>query len=68
VIEMIPVNSRAIRAVGYDPSTQRLRITFEQGDSYDFCGVPVHVYEGLMSASSKGTYYNDYIRDRYQCF
>ncbi|HFD87443.1 MAG TPA: KTSC domain-containing protein [Gammaproteobacteria bacterium] len=65
---MIPVNSRAIRAVGYDPSTQRLRITFEQGDSYDFCGVPVHVYEGLMSASSKGTYYNDYIRDRYQCF
>ena len=68
MIEMIPVNSRAIRAVGYDPSTQRLRITFEQGDSYDFCGVPVHVYEGLMSASSKGTYYNDYIRDRYQCF
>ncbi len=67
-MEMIQVNSRAIRAIGYDQSTQRLRITFEQGDSYDFCGVPVHVYEGLMTAFSKGTYYNNHIRDRYQCF
>ena len=65
---MIPVISNAIRAVGYDQSTQRLRITFEQGDSYDFCGVPAQVYEGLMRATSKGTYYNDHIRDRYQCF
>ncbi|MDT8318866.1 MAG: KTSC domain-containing protein [bacterium] len=54
-------------AVGYEQSTQRMRITFEQGHSYDFCGVPVHVYEGLMSSSSKGGYYNDHIRDRYQC-
>jgi len=67
-MEMIRVNSRAIRAVGYDQSTGRLRITFEQGDSYDFCRVPVHIYEGLMSATSKGAYYNDHIRDRYQCF
>jgi len=67
-LEMISVNSRAIRAIGYDQPAQRLRITFEQGDSYDFCGVPVHVYEGLMRAPSKGAYYNDHIRDRYQCF
>jgi len=53
-MEMIRVSSSAIRAVGYDQSTQRMRITFEQGDSYDFCGVPLHVYDGLMSASSKG--------------
>ena len=67
-MEMIQVRSSAIRAVGYDQSTHRMRITFEQGDSYDFCGVPVHVYNGLMRASSKGAYYNDHIRDRYQCF
>ena len=66
-MEMIQVSSSAIRAIGYDQSTQRMRITFEQGDSYDFCGVPLHVYDGLMSASSKGAYYNDHIRDRYQC-
>lgn len=67
-MEMIRVNSSAITAVGYDQSTRRMRITFEQGDSYDFCAVPHHVYEALMRASSKGAYYNDHIRDRYQCF
>jgi len=67
-MEMIQVRSSAIRAVGYDQSTRRMRITFEQGDSYDFGGVPLHVYDRLMSASSKGAYYNDHIRDQYQCF
>ncbi|MCB1947370.1 KTSC domain-containing protein [Nitrosomonas sp.] len=67
-MEMIRVNSSAMRAVGYDPTTRRMRITFDQGDSYDFCGVPLHIYEGLMHASSKGIYYNDHIRDRFQCY
>ena len=66
-MEMIRVRSSANHAVGYDQSTRRMRIAFEQGDSYDFCGVPLHVYDGLMSASSKGTYYNDHIRGWYQC-
>jgi hypothetical protein len=44
-----------------------MRIRFAGRNEYDFCGVPETVYQGLMSASSKGTYYNDHIRDRYQC-
>ncbi len=40
---------------------------FTQGNSYTFCGVPAHVWQGLVSAGSKGTYYNNHIRDRYQC-
>ena len=67
-MEMIRVNLSAMRTVGYDPTTRRMRITFDQGDSYDFCGVPLDIYEGLMYASSKGVYYNDHIRDRYQCY
>ena len=66
-MEMIRVNSSAINAVGYDQSARRMRIIFEQGHSYDFCNVPPHVYDALIKASSKGAYYNDHIRDRYQC-
>ena len=66
-VDMRPVSSSAIEAVGYDPSTRRMRIRFAGRNEYDFCGVPETVYQGLMSASSKGTYYNDHIRDRYQC-
>ena len=67
VMEMIPVRSSAIRAVGYDPVAMRMRILFTQGHSYDFCRVPAHVYNGLMSASSMGSYYNNFIKDRYHC-
>lgn len=64
---MIQVNSSALEAVGYDPASQRMRIRFAGGNTYDFCRVPEQVHRGLMTAGSLGTYYNDHIRDRYPC-
>lgn len=52
-MDMVRVNSSAISAVGYDPTSRRMKITFTQGHTYDFCGVPQHVYDGLLRASSK---------------
>jgi hypothetical protein len=66
-MDMIAVRSSAMTAVGYDPATRRMRIRFEQGHSYDFCNVPLDIYNGLIAAASKGAYYNQHIRDRYQC-
>lgn len=66
-MEMIRVSSTAISAIGYDATTMRMKITFVQGHTYDFCKVPESVFKGFLSARSKGSYYNDYIRDRYQC-
>ena len=61
---MIPVDSSAIRAVGYDGST--LTVEFHTGRVYDHPHVPYHVYAGLMSASSMGAYYNRHIRGKYR--
>jgi KTSC domain len=66
-MQMIRVSSSAISAVGYDPDTHRMKITFVQGHTYDLCRVPQHVFDGLLRAGSKGGYYNDHIKDRYQC-
>lgn len=66
-MQMIPVRSSAIAAVGYDPATRRMKIAFKQGRTYDFCGVPLEVYQGLINAGSVGSYYDRVIRDRYQC-
>lgn len=66
-MQMIRVSSSAISAVGYDPDTRRMKITFVQGHTYDFCRVPQYVFDGLLRAGSKGGYYNDHIKDRYQC-
>lgn len=57
------VNSSAIRAIGYDGST--LVVIFHNSGRYDHPGVPASVYRGLMNSSSKGQYYNQYIRGRY---
>lgn len=64
---MHPVNSSAISAVGYNSITQQLHIKFKQGRTYHFCRVPENVYSSLMSAKSKGRFYDSYIKDRYQC-
>jgi hypothetical protein len=61
---LIPVESSAIRAIGWNDST--LTVEFQNGRIYDHPGVPYSVYEGLMQASSKGAYYNHYIRGRYR--
>jgi hypothetical protein len=67
-VEMHRVSSSAIRAVGYDSVTRRMRIQFASGHSYDFCGVPPSIFDGLRSASSKGSYYERHIKGRYICF
>ncbi|MCW5553320.1 MAG: KTSC domain-containing protein [Verrucomicrobiae bacterium] len=63
-MSMIPVNSSAIRAVGYDGYT--LAVLFHSRDTvYTHPGVPRWVFQGLMAAASMGAYYNQNIRGRY---
>lgn len=66
-MEMIRVSSSAISAVGYDSEIQQMQIQFVPGKTYTFCHVPQHIFDGLLSAGSKGTYYDHHIRDRYRC-
>jgi hypothetical protein len=67
-MDMIAViSSSAIAAVGYDDATRQMKIRFVAGHTYDFCGVPRSVFEGLLDAASKGRYYNEHIKDRYPC-
>ena len=57
---MIPVNSSAIKAVGYDGNT--LYIEFHSGRIDPYPHTPPHIYLELMLASSKGRYYRENIR------
>ena len=62
---MVYVNSSAISSVSYNEDTQQLMITFTSGGTYIYYGVPKWKYEGLISASSAGAYFNDHIRDQH---
>lgn len=62
-IDMIPVSSSAISAIGYDGYT--LRVEFRSGRVYDHEGVSKEVFYAFLNASSKGRFYNDHIKGRY---
>jgi len=63
---MTYIRSKAINAVEYDPKSGYLEIQFRsQLKWYSFRHVPEHIYQGLITASSAGDYYNQHIRGRY---
>ncbi|WP_420960175.1 KTSC domain-containing protein [Brucella sp. IR073] len=62
---MPPIQSKAITNAEYDPSTQQLHLTFTSGGTYTFFAVPESVYTAFLASSSKGTFYNTYIREKY---
>ncbi|WP_264847497.1 KTSC domain-containing protein [Capnocytophaga catalasegens] len=63
---MISVRSSVIRAVDYNPLTKQLFIKFHSGYTYVYYGVPESIFRGLLRASSKDSYFNTYIRGRYE--
>lgn len=67
-MKMIPVVSSAISYIGYDSVAKRMKVTFKHGKTYDYCGVPGHIFEAFKNASSIGRYYDIYIKDKYNCF
>lgn len=63
-MNMIPVNSSAIAAIGYENGL--LAVLFHVSGLYYHPGVPYSVYLALMRATSKGIYYTAHIRGRYK--
>ena len=62
----IPVKSSDLAEVGYDPLSSTLEIRFRTGGTYQYFNVPRQIFEGLMNASSKGSYFHARIRRRYR--
>lgn len=65
MIELIPVSSSNISAIGYDESQNVLQIEFNNGRLYEYYGVPPYVFNELLGAGSKGTYANQNIYKNY---
>ncbi len=61
-MERLPVQSRNLASVGYDPDTLTLEIEFHNSGVYQYFGVPQEIYEGLMNAGSKGSYFHQSIK------
>jgi hypothetical protein len=64
-MQLTPVESSMIAAIGYDADTQTLEVLFNSGKRYQYYDVPPEEYEGLMAAESKGRYMRSNITDVY---
>ena len=59
--------SSMIDRAAFDIETSTLCIHFRDSGSYFYFGVPEALFDGLCSAASAGTYFNERIRDRFRC-
>lgn len=66
-MERIKVTSSTISSVGYNETSLSLELEFTSTAVYQYSNVPQSVYLRLMSAPSKGSFFNTYIKDRYRC-
>jgi hypothetical protein len=64
-MDRIPVSSSNLAAIGYDPNTETLEVEFKNSHVYEYKNVPQVVYDGLMSATSHGAYFNREIKNTY---
>jgi hypothetical protein len=62
-MDYITVRSSNLIEVGYEPATSILAVRFKNGTEYQYSNVPEHLYRGLISASSPGSYLHKFIKD-----
>lgn len=64
-IEMVAADSSSVARAGYCHASEVLRIEFHKGKTYDYQGVTLGVYDGLMKAHSKGTFFHEHIKNKF---
>jgi len=64
-MERVPLNSRSVASVGYEPSKGVLEIEFRSGEVYEYFLVPESAFSELLDAPSAGEYVSNQVRGRY---
>ena len=66
-MNMVAVQSSQIKEVGYDAKKRTLVVRFHNGGKlYRYDSVSKSTHEALMSAESKGSFFNSNIRTKFQ--
>ena len=64
--DMQMVDSSTIESVGYDVATRELLVQFVGSKLYAYLDVDEYIFQELLIADSKGSYFNREIKPRYQ--
>ncbi len=47
-MQMHPITSTNVSAVGYDPASRRMRVQFSSGGTYEYSDVDESLYEAML--------------------
>ena len=61
----VELQSKIIDGVTYERGSKRLRVFLKNGQRREYRGVPLGVVNGMILASSPGSFYMSEIRSRY---
>jgi hypothetical protein len=61
-IDMVPVNSTAAKAVGYDPATRMIHVAFHSGGTHPHGPFTQQEFERFRDSGSIGKHYHAHIR------
>jgi lysyl-tRNA synthetase, class II len=65
-LDAIKLTSSSLVMAHYDPEQGRLRLQFRDGAHYQYFDVPRDIVNQLLSAPSKGYFFNRFIRGRFE--
>jgi hypothetical protein len=61
----VNLDSTTLAAVAYDDRCGELKLDFRDGARYTYSGVAPELFRDLLCATSKGSFFNRYIRGRF---
>lgn len=62
-----PVESSLISRAGYDAEAQIMAVHMvENSNIFYYKGVPQAIYDGFVAAESKGAYYNENVKGKFE--
>ena len=65
-VSLQPVDSSAIKAIGYDSASQTLYVQLgSTGDTYTYDNVPANIYDDFLASKSKGHFYTQNVKGKF---
>lgn len=65
MVTMTKVESSNVAAIGYDAAAQHLYVEYIKSGTYRYSNVPAEIYNDWMAAESKGKFFHEKVKGRY---
>ena len=65
LIELKPVVSSNIAAMGYDSALQKSHVSFKSGERWVYAEVPSELHASMIKAPSVGAFFHKHIRGKF---